>query len=350
MIVSRAPVSITLAGGAAVVPALFQASPGLAISAAINRYAQAQAIKPLDGGVRLASANLRARASYRRGHHPAVSGRLAYLAAVVEHFWDAGIREQGIDLKVRCDVAPGSGLGSSSAVLVALVGVVSKYCGQDLGQVEIADLAGRLEGERLRKSESRQDAYASAFGGLNAISLGRRGVEVDRLRVPGGGLQELGRWLMLFDATATREPVDPFSPRSGAARHGSRSQAAPDQLRDLATRVLAELEQGNLHAFGSLLDEVWALERGHIDDISSSPLDQAYATARASGALGGKLCGDGYLLLCCPPAERHYLRAMMGRHGLEELSFVIDAYGVRTSVTASTADRRAGTRAAHRRR
>ncbi|HLT21056.1 MAG TPA: hypothetical protein VKZ96_16480, partial [Thermomicrobiales bacterium] len=111
--------------------------------------------------------------------------------------------------------------------------------------------------------------------------------------------------------------------------------------------------QGNLHYFGTLLDEGWQIKRGLIEGISSPLIDQAYAAARASGALGGKLCGaggGGYLLLCCPPESRRFLRVMMARHGLEEMSVMLEAYGVRTVSSQSAADRRSVTRSPQRRR
>ena len=110
----------------------------------------------------------------------------------------------GFDLFLHTAAPPGSGLGSSSAVMVSVIGLVAQHCGLDLTQYEIAELAYRLEREDLGIPGGSQDQYAAAFGGFNFIEFTADQVVVNPLRVRSATVHELEHNMLLAFTGRTR--------------------------------------------------------------------------------------------------------------------------------------------------
>ena len=110
----------------------------------------------------------------------------------------------GFDLFIHTNAPPGSGLGSSSAVMVAIIGVVAAYLGLDLTEYEIAELAFRLEREDLKIPGGAQDQYAAAFGGFNYIEFNGDDVVVNPLRIRDATIHELEHNMLLAYTGKTR--------------------------------------------------------------------------------------------------------------------------------------------------
>lgn len=330
MIVAHAPARISFAGGGTDLPAYYERFGGLVISSAIDRGCWVIARDPGDDVIRLSSASFNASATYRLGETSEVDDALAFPAAVVEHAISRGWLRIGIDLSILSEVPPGTGLGSSSAVLVALIRAVAAYCERGMTAQDVAELASYLEIGRLAKPIGMQDQFASAFGGLNAIAFQPDGVRVSPLRVSQPFLEELDRWLLLFATGRTRQSSEILN---GQRRETEDNPSVIDglhQLKALASEVRAALEAEDLERFGDLLDTGWRIKCRLSRKISTGQIDGWYSLARQAGALGGKLCGaggGGYLLLCCPPERQSRLREALAGAGLVEFSFGIGREG-----------------------
>lgn len=340
MVIVRAPVRVSFGGGGTDLAAYYGRFGGLVVSATISRYAYVTARRPDDAGIRINSIDYRRWESFPRGRVPEVSEPLVLPKAAVEWFADRGLRESGVDLTLASEVPPGTGLGSSSAMAVALAQALACYLEAPMAPDAAADLASRIEIERLEMPIGKQDQYASACGGLNAIEFTADGVRVEPLDLPADVIAALGARLMLFS--------------TGTSRHSSRilteqrtnTETKPAVLRSLhrlkalAAEMREALTAQDLDLFGELLDRGWQVKKRLSSGVSTTEIDDIYAAARAAGALGGKITGaggGGFLLLYCPRRRQRAVRTAMERRGLRELAFDFDFDGVRVMSAAEDA-------------
>jgi D-glycero-alpha-D-manno-heptose-7-phosphate kinase len=178
----------------------------------------------------------------------------------------------------------------------------------------------------------KQDQYASACGGVNALVFATTGVQVEPLDLAPDLVAALDRRLLLFSTGRQRDSA-------GILRQQQRDSAANaavieslHRIKALALEIRAALLAGDLDRFGRLLDEGWQHKRRLSSRISSGAIDRWYAAARAAGAGGGKIAGaggGGFLLLYCSPERQPDVRAAMAEHGLAELPFEFDLAGAR---------------------
>ncbi len=162
MVIVRAPVRVSFGGGGTDLAAYYAHFGGLLVSTAITRYCSAVVCPSVDGSIRIHSADYRTWEMYPRGEIPQVEGILSLPKAAIARFADLGLRKKGVDLYLFSEVPPGSGLGSSSAMAVALVRALAAHLGLLLSAMEVAELACSLEIELLRMPIGKQDQYASA--------------------------------------------------------------------------------------------------------------------------------------------------------------------------------------------
>ncbi len=305
---------------------------GFVVSAAIARYSYVVASRPVDGGIGINSADYRVWERFGRGEIPRVADPLRLPKAAIEWFAGHGIAESGVDLFLVAEVAPGSGLGSSSAMAVALVRALAAYVGQDMEAAGAAELASALEIDRLGMPIGKQDQYASAFGGVNAIEFREDAVEVMPLDLDPETVVALDERLLLFSTGSTRDSGTVLGQQRADTVHKAAVIEGLHRIKDLAFQIRDALQGGNLDRFGELLDLGWQQKRGLSERVSSGAIDGWYAAARAAGAVGGKITGaggGGFLLLYCPPPVQGEVRAAMTRLGLRELSFGFDVEGGR---------------------
>ena len=249
-------------------------------------------------------------------------------------FHELGIHE-GVSLFLASEVPPGTGLGSSSAVAVALIQVLAGYLRRPLTRHQIAELACKVELQKLGAPIGKQDQFAAAFGGLNAISFTHCGVNVSPLQVPVDTLDRLnGRLLLYFTGTARNSANILRAQQTASAREDGRALKGLHQIRRLADACVQLLEDGDLDGVGELLHEGWLRKRSLAAGISNERIDGLYDTARAHGAIGGKITGaggGGFLLLCCHEGRQVDVAAAMERQGLRRMDFRFEPAGVMVS-------------------
>ena len=331
MIVVRAPVRISFGGGGTDLAAYYAAFGGFVVSAAITRYCYVVASEPGDGRITINSADYRSWESFGRGVTPPVEGTLVLPKAAIESFADRELRDTGIDLFLASEVPPGTGLGSSSAMAVALVRSLATYVGLPLDATEVAERACALEIERLDMPIGKQDQYASAFGGLNAIEFSTRGVTVRPLELAPGVAAALGSRLLLFSTGQSRDSAGILREQRAHTSTKPMVIGSLHRLKALAHEMCEALVDEDLDGFGRLLDQGWQEKRRLSGKISTPVIDIWYQAAREAGALGGKLTGaggGGFLLLYCPPSRQAVVRTVMAGLGLCELPFDFDYTGV----------------------
>jgi D-glycero-alpha-D-manno-heptose-7-phosphate kinase len=331
-VIARAPVRLSFGGGGTDLPAYSDRFGGLVVSAAVTRYATAVASPSPDGGVGVNSADYRTWVRWPAGVVPDDGEPLSLPRAALAWFAERGLLPGGVELFTASEAPPGSGLGSSSAMAVAVVGALAAYAGLYLDAAGAAALACHLEIGRLGRPIGRQDQYAAALGGVNAIAFEPDGaVRPEPLDLAPETLAGLQAGLLLLSTGRTRDSASILAGQRARTEDGA-ALGRLHRLKALAREMRSALEAGDLAGFGGLLDEGWRQKRGLAAGISTGPIDRWYLTAREAGALGGKVCGaggGGFLLLFAPPARRADVLAALAPDGLTPLAVAIDPAGVR---------------------
>jgi D-glycero-alpha-D-manno-heptose-7-phosphate kinase len=309
---------------------------GMVLNATIDRYAYASLT--CDGRQDLAVRSLDYDLSTQFDlEQPLVyDGQLDLVKSAIK--WmnrEAGITPTGCgELQLNTDAPPGSGLGSSSAVVVAMLNAFSAWRGIPLTVYELARLAYELEREDLGIKGGMQDQYAAAFGGFNFIEFGATGVVVNPLRVSPRILNELQYCLLLCYTGGTRLSAHIIDAQVRNYQLGeSEVLDAMQQLKELTVLMKNALVLGNLSEFGTLLHEAWVNKKKMAGQISTPHLDEIYEEARRSGALGGKVTGaggGGYMFFYCPGETRHEVGARLTKMGLEMTRFAFEPSGAQT--------------------
>lgn len=220
---ARAPLRLSFCGGGTDVSPYPEEHGGCVLSATINHYAYASLRPRRDSRLTLASLDYDLVAKYDHPRRLEFDGQLDLLKAAVR-----ALRvKRGADLWTHSDAPPGSGLGASSTLMVALIGVLREWLRLELTPYEIAELAYRVERVDLKLAGGRQDQYAAAFGGFNFIEFHPDGTVVTPLKLRRETLEELEYRLLLCYMGQTRQSARIIERQTKSYRSGRRETVAP---------------------------------------------------------------------------------------------------------------------------
>jgi D-glycero-alpha-D-manno-heptose-7-phosphate kinase len=285
---ASAPVRLDFAGGWTDVPPFSVREGGTVVSAAIGLYSHAE-IRPGGVGLRLVAEDLGASLELPDEAALARPSRLGLL--------QAGLRLLPVGacaLTTRSDAPPGSGLGSSGALDVALVAALSAARGETRDAREVAQLACRLERMEAGIPGGSQDQFTAAFGGVLRMEFRDPDVIVAPLALDPALLGELERRMLLVYTGASHFSGATIGRVMAAYERGDRAvTAALHGLREVAERIVEALRAGDLARIGALLDLNWRHQQA-LDSGMCTPLMARMGDAmREAGALGGKAAGSG---------------------------------------------------------
>jgi D-glycero-alpha-D-manno-heptose-7-phosphate kinase len=238
----------------------------------------------------------------------------------------------GVDLRVQSQAPPGSGLGASSTIVVAVVGALLEAWGRTADSHRIAEAAVEIEREDLKLTGGTQDHYAAAFGGINFIEFTGSEVIVNPLRLPSSTIATLEHNLLLCHLGLSRESATIIDDqrRRYESSAGSTSSALAKQ-KVLAVEMKRMLLAGELDGFGELLAEVWEAKKAMSPLIATDNSLEFYETAIDAGALGGKITGaggGGYMLFYAPFNKRFEVAQALRDRGAEVLDINLDHEGL----------------------
>ncbi len=285
---ASAPVRLDFAGGWTDVPPFSAREGGVVVSAAIGLRAHAE-VRPGGVGFRLVAEDLGATLELPDEAALTATGPLSLL--------QAGLRMLPVGacaLSTRSDAPPGSGVGSSGALDVALVGALAAARGEVLAAGEVARLACHLERIEAGIPGGRQDQFTAAFGGF--LRLGFRDPEatVEPLALDPGLLAELARRMILVYTGASRFSGATIGRVMQAYERGDAAvTGALHGLRGVAERMAEALRAGDLAAIGRLLDANWRHQEILDPAMCTPPMARLANAMREAGALGGKAAGAG---------------------------------------------------------
>ncbi len=330
---SKAPLRISFAGGGTEVEPYLSERGGVVLSATIDRHAYGSLRLRDAPQITVTSLDYDVVARYDLDEPLVYDGNLDLVKAAIRRL-NRSNHDQGLDLFLHSDAPPGSGLGSSSALVVALIGLFRHWLHLPLTNYEIADLAYQIERVDLGIKGGKQDQYAATFGGFNFIEFHRDMTIVNPLRVPRDVLNELHYNLLLCYTGKTRLSARIIDTQvEGYVQRKEDVLRAMDELKRIATDLKNALLQGRLDDFGALLHDAWMNKKKMATQISTPQIDELYETAREHGALGGKISGaggGGYMFFYCPFERRHIVAEQLERLGAQVVDFSFDLRGLQT--------------------
>lgn len=327
IIVSRAPVQISLGGDGTDLPPYYEQHGGLAISASINYYIYTILSPAQDALVQILSADYRPLTPDPNGKDLIWDRALSLPKAITSHF---NVRK-GVTVFLASQIPPSAGLGFPGSLTVSMVKALAFRCGLNLNPAEAAELACHIKIEKMGLPVGKQEAYAAAFGGLNAITFASKRVSVRPLNLLPSVRQSLQRRLMLFFTATSCASYKALRRQTEAIRQ--KDAAVIERLhaiKALSKDIRVALKQGKLDQFGQLLHQSWLNQQELSRDAASAFIEHSYTTALKLGAIGGKITGTnggGTLVLYCPENQQAAVTKALEGLGLQRIDFDFDAEG-----------------------
>jgi D-glycero-alpha-D-manno-heptose-7-phosphate kinase len=308
---ARAPLRLGLAGGGTDVSPYCDTFGGYVLNATIDRYAYA-VIKVLDTAETrfIASDQQRSERLPLQDRYTLDDGlalhRAAYNAIVNDY---NGGRPLPIELTTYCDSPIGSGLGSSSTLVVAIIRALAELLNLALDDYTIAHLAYKIERIDCQLKGGKQDQYSATFGGFNFMEFyDQDRVVVNPLRIKNWVLCELEASLILYYSGVSRESARIISDQSrNVTDKNAATLEAMHRLKREAESMKIALLRGS---FGEIVDSMrlgWESKKSTASTVTTPQLEAIYDAAIAAGALAGKVSGaggGGFMMFFVQPDRR----------------------------------------------
>jgi len=236
---------------------------------------------------------------------------------------------KSIEVTTMGDIpSEGSGLGSSSTVTVGALQALYTYLGEIVSVERLAKEACDIEIGKLGKPIGVQDQYIAAFGSMRFFEFCTDGqVRVEKMNLDPELRRELNDRFLLFFTGINRQADEVLTEQKKNIK--DRMSILRD-IKQLAYQAKANLENGELDSFGSLLHQSWELKKRMAGQISNGMIDDLYNAARRGGAVGGKITGaggGGFLLLYAPHEKHETIRQELNT--LQELPFQLEPDGTK---------------------
>lgn len=333
---SKAPLRIGLAGGGTDVSPYSDLHGGAILNATLSLYANAT-IELLDEKKVILHAIDRDEVEeYECLPSLPINGKLDLLKGVYNRIQkDYGITEKGFRLSTYVDAPAGSGLGTSSTLVVAIIGAFTEWLRLPLGEYDMAHYAYEIERNDLKLAGGKQDQYAATFGGVNFMEFyGSDKVIVNPLRIRQEYLFELENNLLLYYTSTSRESAEIIKKQSKNVEDKKGSSIdAMHQLKEQAQQMKEALLKGRLAQIGEILDFGFQQKKQMAEGISNPLMEDIYNTARKAGATGGKISGaggGGFMIFYCPANTKYKVIKELEKFGGRHRNYQFVEHGLKT--------------------
>ncbi len=308
---ARAPLRLGLGGGGTDLSPYCDAYGGAVLNATIDLYATTILEPTDDGRITFVAADIACRHEAPALDETPLAGPLILHRAVYRRILGqfTGGRPLPCRITTFCDAPPGSGLGTSSTMVVSLLKAFVEWQNLPLGEYEIAHLAYEIERIDAGLSGGRQDQYAATFGGVNFMEFGAEDrVIVNPLRVKHWIVSELETSLILFDSGVSRASANIIEEQTNnLTRRQGNTLDALHEIKADAYRMKDSLLRGDIGAFAACMRSSWDAKKRLAGSVTNPGLDHAVETGLAAGAHVGKVSGaggGGFITFLVPPERR----------------------------------------------
>ena len=327
---ARAPLRVSYAGGGTDVPPYPSLMGGVVLSSTIQNYAYCSIAPRSDGRISVSREDQDVRYGPETLQDLKGGGEVEFVRAVAKRFG----ADQGFDASLRYDAVPGTGLGSSSALCVSLIGAFREWKGASMTDYDIANLAYDVERKDVGVPGGMQDQYASTFGGFNLIEFKKEATIVNALRIKSETLNELEYNSLLCFTGTTRRSGGILQRQIESYEHKSPAiMKALERMKELTLNMKDSLLTGNLTGFAELLNSEWDLKKTLDRAISTAEVEKLLHVAKSSGAIGGKLLGaggGGFLFLYCDSEKQVQVEKALESLGAKTFPVRFDEDGLQT--------------------
>ncbi len=321
---ARAPLRLGLAGGGTDVSPYCDTYGGLVLNATIDKYAYT-VLEPMaePGKVRLVAADKQESWESEAACELPLDGRLDLHKGVYNRIvreFNGGV-PLPLTMTTHTDAPPGSGLGSSSTLVVSMIKAFVEWLNLPMGEYDIARLAFEVERHDVGLSGGRQDQYAATFGGFNFMEFhpGER-VVVNPLRIKNWIISELEASLLLYFGGVSRESAQIIDEQaSNVKRHDSTAIEAMHALKREAISTKENLLKGDFEGLVESMESGWRAKKRMAKSISNPQIEEIYRLAKEAGMRAGKISGaggGGFMILLVDPVRRmDVIRALSTTRG-----------------------------------
>lgn len=307
---SKAPLRIGLAGGGTDVSPYSDLFGGAILNATINLYAHAS-IEPLDNGkIELVIGGFDKQVIFDSAEELPLTEGFELLIGVYNRVVKQFVKKAlSFRLTSHIEAPQGSGLGTSSTIVVAILGAFTEWLSLPLGKYDIAHLAFEVERQDLKMAGGKQDQYAATFGGINFMEfLANDKVIVNPLQLKQSIQLELESSVLLYYTSTQRLSASIIEEQvKNVNEKNVKSIDAMHHLKQQAIQMKEALLKGNIERVGLVLNMGWEHKKQMAKSISNPLIESIYETAIANGAVGGKISGaggGGFMFFLCPGITR----------------------------------------------
>ena len=333
---SKAPLRLGLAGGGTDVSPYSDLFGGCILNATISLYAYADIVPRDNNEITFYLRDKDERYTYTSTKQLPINGDIDLLKAIYNRLTiDYDLPSLSFELHTFVDAPAGSGLGTSSTLVVAVLGAFVQWLNLPLGEYDIANLAYRIEREDLQLAGGKQDQYAATFGGFNFMEFYNESkVIVNPLRIRNNVINELSRSMVLFYTDTSRDSAQIIKQQQqNVNQNNTKSIEAMHQLKKQAVLMKEALLKNNLDDIGNILNIGWEHKKRIAKGISTQLFEDVYQAALAAGATGGKISGaggGGYIFFYCPGERRYDVIKALQKFGGSVRRFEFTKHGLLT--------------------
>ena len=323
VILSRAPLRISLGGGGTDLPSYYTKHEGFVLAGAIDKYVYMLIHDIFQRRYRMKYSAIEEVDTPAEIQHP-------ILREVLVRHWDGN----PLEIASVADVPAGTGLGSSGTFTVCLLRGLAYARRTTIAPGPLAEAACAIEIDVLKDPVGKQDQYVAAHGGICGYTFKRDGsVDIESLALSKRTLRHLKDQLLLFYTGLARSASQVLSDQD--QRSLSNDPAMIDNLhftKELGWKSRDLLVGGDIEAYAELMHEHWMHKKKRSSGMANERIDFLYDLARSNGVIGGKLVGaggGGFLLVYSARPEE--TRRAMEREGAQELPFDFEFGGAYAS-------------------
>lgn len=333
---SKAPLRLGLAGGGTDVSPFSDIYGGSILNATTSLYAYCDIIPTNNGEINFYLQDKNIKYTYKSQKELPINGEIDLLKAIYNRIIkDFELDALSFDIHTFVDAPAGSGLGTSSTLVVTIIGAFSEWLGLPLGEYDIANLAYSIEREDLKLAGGKQDQYAATFGGFNFMEFFAEGkVIVNPLRVREETLNELSRNIVLYYTETSRNSSDIIQlQQKNVTQKNIQSLEAMHKLKEQAIMMKEALLKNDLDEIGNILNIGWEYKKQMAKGITTQLFEDVYASALKAGAIGGKISGaggGGYIFFYCPQNTRYNVIEALNKFGGKVRRFEFTLSGLKT--------------------
>lgn len=333
---SKAPLRLGLAGGGTDVAPYSDLYGGAILNATISMYAYATLIPANNRKIVIHAADKGERYEFDSMAALPMDGRLDLIKGIYNRisrdFLDHPL---SFELTTYVDAPPGSGLGSSSTLVVAILGAFAEWLGLPLGEYDLAHLAFEIERVDLGMAGGKQDQYAATFGGVNYMEFFKDDkVIVNPLRIKSTYLNELANNLILYNTSTSRlsSKIIESQTRNIIGKNPITLDATHN-IKQQAILMKEAILTGKLDQIGKIMDFGWQNKKKMADGITNPEIDKIYEMALNEGASGGKISGaggGGFMFFYCPDNTRYKVVEALKKFGGDIKRYQFTTEGLNT--------------------